>query len=418
MKKIILNNIPYIVENNNYSTITFDLVYPYKYDKNHMFDNKLFKQIVMNSSFDYKTEREFKIEQAKKLIINFSCRISRYHNNLFIVFSLTVPDPKKVKIANFEEAFNFFFRTIYYPNIKDEAFDVEQFEREKKYIKFNIQNSIRKIYNYSYQRFIQFADDIGDLKNNRLNNIDLIEKSNPKDLYSYYKEVIIDNQPILLVYGDVDKEQIQKIYNEYFRKNENKIVINKDYDCYMKLSEDPNIIEESSDYNQSVLYMCYKVKDMSENDKMYLRAVCDILNNGSTNLVFKKLRTENNLIYSHKFARHIKNGMFYIEAYIEKNNKEKTINEIKNLMSEIKNEKLIEECIEKIVNGIQYRLIELEDSKYYKFDKYIDDLFGFNISVEQMLEFYQKIDIGELKKFMDRIKLDTIYFLRGEKNEG
>lgn len=416
MKQIILNNTPYILKNNDYSTITIDLMYPYNYDKEHIFDNELFSQIVMNSSYDYKTEQEFKMEKLKKLIINFSLKKINYHNNLFINFSLTIPDPKKVKDFNFDDAIEFFFRTIYFPNIENEEFDNKQFEREKEYIKFNLQNSLKKIYNYSYQRFIKIVDDSGDFKNNMVSNLDLIEKSNPKNLYEYYKNVIIDNTPICLVYGDIEEEKIKEFYNKYV-KNKQQIVINKDYDCYMKPSKEPNIIEEISQFNQSALYMAYKIENMQENDKINFILLCNILNNSSTNLIFKKLRTENNLIYSHNFGRYSKHGMFFIEAYISKENKEKTINVIKNLLEEIKTKKLIEDCIQKITKKFEYQLIELKDSKYYEFDKYIDNLLEFDISLEELYEKIKNIDIKEFTKFLDKVKLDTIYFLRGEVNE-
>lgn len=417
MKKIILNSNPYILKNDDYSTITIDLMYPCSYEKEHIFDNELFSQIVMNSSYDYNTEQEFKKEKLKRLIIDFSLKKIKYHNNLFLNFSLTIPDPKKVKDYNFDDAIQFFFRTIYFPNIENEEFSNKQFEREKEYIKFNLQNSLKKIYNYSYQRFIKIVDDVGDLKDNMVNNLDLIEKSNPKNLYEYYKDIILNNTPLCFVYGDIEEEKIKKHYNKYIKNNKPQIIINKDYDCYMKPSKETNVIEEVSQFNQSALYMAYKIENMQEDDKIFLILLCNILNNSSINLIFKKLRTENNLIYSHDFSRYSRYGMFFIAAFIAKENKEKTINVIKNLLEEIKNEKLIEECIKKITKKNEYQLIELKDSKYYEFDKNIDSLLEFDISLEELNEKFKNIDIKEFIKFLDKVKLDTIYFLRGEVNE-
>jgi len=417
MKNLEFNSYPYIVKNNNYSTITFDIVYPYIYDQNHMFDIDLMRQIVMNSSYDYKTEQEFKIEKTKRLIIDLSFRKIRFHNNLFIIFTLTIPDPNKVKNFDINDALEFFYNTIYSPNIINNEFDNKQFDREKEYIKFSIENALKKIYTYGYQRFVQYVDDIGDLKNNTYNNLELIEKCTPKSSYEYYKDVVINNTPICIVYGDVNKEYVEDLYYKYFKKTNSQIFINKDYDCYLKPNEEPKYIEEVSNYNQSALYMAYKIENMIEEYKLFLGLLCNILNSSETNLIFKKLRSENNLMYSHKFERHIKKGMFFIEAYIDKTNKEKAISVIKELFDEINNIDLIKDYINKIIKGIEYRLIELKDSKYYELDKFTDNLFEFGDSLEDIYDSYKEINIEEFMKFLNRVKLDTIYFLRGESNE-
>lgn len=416
MKQLNLTSTPYIIKCKDYSTLTFDLIYPTTYDAKNMFDKELFKQIVMNSSFDYKTEQEFKKAKINKLIIGLNCKTIRYHNNLYIIYSLTIPDPKKVKDFNIEESFEFFYNTIYKPNIINDEFNNKQFEREKEYIKFGIQNSLKRIQNYGFQRFIEVADDIGDLKNNLNNNLDLIENTTAKSLYDYYKKVVINHTPICVVYGNIEEKEVNKLYDKYFKQNKI-ITINEDYDCYMKLNETTNYVEEVSKFNQSVLYMCYKVKNMKEEDKIYLMLLSDILNDRSTNLVFKTLRIKNNLIYSYNLESYSRYGMFFIESYIEKNNKEKTIEVINELMNELKNEKLIKDCISKKIEELEYNLIETKDSKYYEFDKFIDNLLDTRKSLETIYETYQNIDINEFMQFLNRVKLDTVYFLRGEADE-
>lgn len=417
MKKLKLNSSPYIVKNTNYSTITFVIYYPYKYDKIHMYDLELIKQLVMNYSYEYKSEQEFRKEKVKRLIIGFNCTIKTIHNNLFVIFTLTVPNPKIVKNFDIEDAFKFFYNTIYNPNIVNGEFDHNQFQREKEYIKFSIQNALKNISCDSYQRFIKYVDDIGDLKNNVYNNLELLEDSNPKSLYEYYKNIIINNSPVCIVYGDIDKDFIENLYYKYFKKIENEIIFDKDYDSYLSINQVTNYIEENSNYNQSVLCMAYKVENMCEDDKLFLKLLCSILNSRETNLIFKKLRLDNNLIYFHRFNRYIKKGMFVIEAYIDKINKDITIEKIKEILVEINDKELIIEYINKIIKGLEYKLIELKDSKYYELDKFTDDLFEFNYSLEYVYNFYKEIDIDDFMNFLSRIKLDTVYFFKGENNE-
>ena len=53
MKQLNLTSNPYIIKCKDYNTLTFDLIYPTTYEQKNIFDKELFKQIVMNSYFDY-----------------------------------------------------------------------------------------------------------------------------------------------------------------------------------------------------------------------------------------------------------------------------------------------------------------------------------------------------------------------------
>ena len=219
------------------------------------------------------------------------------------------------------------------------------------------------------------------------------------------------------MYGNVEKDFIENLYQKYFKKQNTEIIIDKDYVSYLSLSKAVNYIEETANYNQSALYIAYKIEKMNEKDNTFFKLLCSILNSNETNLIFKKLRTENNLIYSHNFERYIRSGMFLIESYIDKNNKDKTISAINELFDELKDVEFIKECVSKIIKGIEYHLVELKDEKYYILDEFIDDLFEFNDSLEQLCLSYKELNINEFMKFLNRVKLDTVYFLRGEVNE-
>lgn len=417
MKQLKLDSNPYIIKNKNYSTITFSIIFPCNYDKLDVYNVILLRQLLMNSSFKYKTEQEFKQEKEKRLIITLNCQTKIMHNNMFIMFKFTIPDPKKVRDFDIDKAIEFLYEVIYNPNIIDNEFDNNQFSRERDYLKFSIENSLKKIYTYGYQQFINEIDDIGDIKNNIYSNLELLENSNPKKLYEYYKKNIINNTPICIVYGNITNKYINDLYYKYFKVNNNDITIYKDYSAYMKPTKKTKLLEENTHYNQSVIYMAYKVDKMKDKDRLFFNLLCNILNSKDTNLIFNKLRTENNLIYSHTFDGYLNSGLIIIEAYINKENKEKTIAAIKEIFDSLSDKSYIEECIKKINKGIELYLIDLMDSKYYVLDNFIEKKIKFNIPLEEIYKKYQKLDIDKFIEFLDRVKLDTIYFLKGDNNE-
>ena len=126
---------PYLVKCKDSSTIDFLFIYPVKYNKKHLFYLSLMKQILLTTSFDYQTEEKYKKRYQKLMIIDESMYTKRLNNNLYIEFTLTVPNPNKISNYNLEEAFSFFVKTIYNPNVANSKFNEEVFEREKCYLK-------------------------------------------------------------------------------------------------------------------------------------------------------------------------------------------------------------------------------------------------------------------------------------------
>ena len=342
-------------------------------------------------------------------------RSYNYNENLFIEFILVVPDPKKIKDYNIEKAFKFFIDTIYNPNVINDAFDIEQFEREKEFLKTDIYESIKKVKNRAYQSFLNIVDDNGILKDNIYNNMNLIDEANNIELYNIYKEVIKNNKPIIFVYGNVD-ESINKLIEKYIKIDE-EIKFNMNYDCYLKPFEKMKDIEEKSNYNESIIYMAYKVKNMKKEDKIYLNIVKKILATGSNDLVFKKLRTEKNLIYSSHTWSNARVGLLVIESYINNVSKNEVIESIKELIESLKNKDDLKKYLDKLIEDVYYESIRKKDSRSVKINNYINKKLKMAYTVDELIKKYKQIDIDELINFIDRLVLDTVYYLRGEFNE-
>lgn len=417
MKALSFKNKPYLIEKKDCNTIDFVILFPYKYDKKDMYNIVLLKQLLANTSFDYKTEQDFKKQLLKNMIIDYSVRNLTLNNNLYLEFDLTVPNPKKVKSFNLDKAVTFFINTIYKPNIKNEAFCEKQFNREKDYIKENIQNSLKNIYKYAYQQFINICDDQEVLKNNIYNNLDLLDKTNAKDLYKYYTKLVTNNEPICFIYGDINYNDLENLGNKYFKKDNKEIIVNKDYNAFLIPSEKIKEKEEVKDYNQSALYMGYKIKNMTEEDQINMFVLCDIIDGSENDLIFKALRIENNLVYTERVNSYSRNGLIFIEAYLNKDSKEKAIKAVKDVFKSLNNKELIKKYINKILVGMKYDLIRQKDSKYARLSNYINQTLETGYSLEELYNYYKNLDIDKFLDFLKRVKLDTIYFLRGEIDE-
>ena len=160
---------------------------------------------------------------------------------------------------------------------------------------------MKNVYSQSYQKFVNIVDDDGMLKDNIYNNMDMIDSANSEELYNIYKNIVIDNVPVVIVYGDVDKS-----INDVIYKNMNlpvkTIDIEYDYDNFLKPFEKTKDVTDDTEFNQSVLYTAYKIKNATKKDKNCLNIIKNILGSGSDSLLFKKLRLESGFVYSCKHS--------------------------------------------------------------------------------------------------------------------
>lgn len=416
-KELKLKTQPYIIKNKGFSTIEFVFIYPCKFNKDYVVYIPLLKQLLLNTSKKYNTEQEYNKAYNEKFIISIRLNTIELNNNLFFEFTLIVPDPKRVKNFDIESAFEFFIDTIYNPNIINEEFNIECFNREKSFIEVDVKNRLKNVHQKAYQSFINIVDDIGILKNNIYNNLDLLDKATSKKLYDFYIENIKNNKPIIFVYGDINSK-INNLINKYIEIKKENIIIKKDYSNYLKPFNNLKDVEEKSNDQESILYIAYKVKNMTEEDELYLGIIKNILGYGSNDLIFKKLRMDKKMIYSSHTWLKKRSGLLVIESYINNSSKDIVIENVKNVIDKLKDKELLSHYLYKLISDLECELIRAKDSRVKKLNDYIDEKFEFGYSLETLLDMYKNdFDLKKLIDLLDRLTLDTIYFLRGEFNE-
>lgn len=412
---ITLKREPYIIKN-KYSTIDFFFIFPALYKKEYMFYLLLLKQILLNSSFLYKNEKLYKRKWEDLMIISESLTNRILNNNLYLEFRLTVPNPKIVKNYDLDSSFSFFINTIYKPNIVGNKFNKKVFERERTFLKEDILMSLKNVYSESYQKFLNLVDDKGILKDNIYNNLDLIKNANEYELYDVYNELIINNKPIIMVYGDVDKSIVSLIKKYVNIKNE-KVKLNIDYYNFLFPREKCKYVIENSKYNQSILYVAYKVKKMNNNDLIYLNLIKNILGIGAESLIFKTLRVDSGLVYSCSTWCDSITGLLVIETYINNNSNDIVLEKIKNLIDMLKNKEILRKEIYRVLESLKYSVIRKKDNKNKKLDDFIKYKFKFGFTIEKLIEKYSNLDLDLTIDFINRLVLDTVYFYKGDFNE-
>ena len=407
-----------VLLNKDFSTVMIDLLFPIGSRKENMMKSAMLTHMLQYMNNIYSTEEEF--IEAKKLnyILNISVSVNFVGNNGFLVFTMTIPDTFSLGEDLLIEQINFFNEVVYNPKVIDGSFDRFEFEREKKNILLNINNSNSDVDNFYNRKLLKLVDDKGIISCHLNDYVEEIEKLSSEDLYSYYKEKVSNTNPLIYVMGNVDEIKIKEVLlNKFYDDSKNNASFIKDIDCFLDVKEDVNYLNEESNFKESVLSLVYKVKDMSVDDKDYIDLVASLLRHSAVGLLKKKLRDEMDLIYYSSVISYKDFGILRITVYINKSNKEIAYEKILEIMNDIKDIDLINKSLKKLLSACEVSLIKKLDNKYTIFNDFIDSDLGLNTTLEDRYELLKSVKADDVISFVNRLCLDTVYFLEEENHE-
>lgn len=411
-------NRPVIIKNEDFQTVLVRVMFPYQEDDKNLAKLTILPNMLMYMNNKYPTEEEFQKNRRKKYILNVSCNKMVVGTTMCLCFNLIIPDTSAIGFDNFDEQFEFFSEMIYNPKIENNGFDKFEIEREKKNLQLSIENGLKNLHVYHSVRGLEYVDDEGILSRTIENHSEQIAEITPENLYELYLDIIKKYKPAIFVFGNVEEERINTLADKYLYKyNDGLKEIGKNFNHFLKVRDKVQVIEEKKDFKDSAVSLYYKIKDISEDDFTCISLVKSLLTSLSSRMLNKKLRDENDLVYSSKVVTYLRFGVFEITAYINGKNKEVVIEKIKEVMEELKNPENISEYLENIKERRRISLIKSLDEKFVL----LADVIGETLEVDKNMEYrYQevlKITAEDIAKFMDRFVLDTIYFVEEGENE-
>ena len=152
---------------------------------------------------------------------------------------------------------------------------------------------------------------------------------------------------------------------------------------------------------------------------IYLIFLGDILNLPiGVEPLFNRIRIKNNLVYDIHSSINIFYGVITITTSFENSKKDLILKIVQEEINKLQSLKNIQRYQKKVIKMVKDNVIYKKDSKYYLYDLLINKDIGIGYSEEEILNYYQNLDLIKFIDFLKRLKLDTIYYAKGEeKNE-
>lgn len=410
MRKIELSTKPVVIKCDAIHTIEFKLIYPVESKNEYALINNYLSHLLCESSALITEESEFEKEKLRKSVLDYYYSTNTICNQMYINITFVLPQEGLIKNYDIEESFKFIVDIIKNPIIKNKECDQEKFNHAKSYFRRRHDSARQDIYgsnNYDIKNILDPDEIMGFSYASKSKQIDELSW---EDLYQFYQDNILANDYLVYVYGNIEEDRVNYLFDKYLPQEEKKIKITPNYICPLPIAEE-KLTTIQTKFNQSQLVMEYQVEDMKDEDKLLLSIVINILNAQENNLVFDMLRVKNGLVYDAYVNSAISYGMFTIEAFIEDKNKDKVISLINEVMASLYDKEKLTKYYEKLVAAYKVDLLKEEDGLYTTLNNRINDDLDIKTTSWQYNEML-KIKVDDIIKFLDRIKqTNTILFL-------
>lgn len=414
MKTLTLPTKPIFIKNENFQTILINIIFPYQEKEEELAKQALLPAMLVYMTEKYPTEELFQKKLKENYILSYSARQITIGTTAAFNFHLEIPDKKTLKKDVIEKQVELFSEAIFHPKIENEGFDNFELKREKENLKLKIRNSEKSFKAYLSNQTAKLVDNEGVFSRNLKDHLSQIDEITPQNLYDYWKEKINNNTPIIFIMGNIKEKEITPIIEKYFIKYDKEYqTLETDYIHYLTpYRTTPQKITEEKEFRDSAISLIYKVKDMKQEDNILLSLVHSLLTSLSSRLLNKKLRDEYNLIYSSEVTFFPNYGLLKITAYINPKNKDLVEEKTKEVLNSLKDENKITPLLEKIKERRRINLIRSLDNKYSIMNDNIFKTLKIDYTSEESYNLLKEKTAKDVAEFIDRLSLDTTYFLK------
>lgn len=405
----------HLIKTKKFKTITIDVDFYRQIKKDEITKRNLLKMVLLDSSKNYKSEKELIIESENLYDIKVSSSISRIGNFSNLSFQTKFLNEKFTEEDMNKESIIFFLDLIFNPLIKDNTFLNMEKQKNKLHqqilsikdnkIKYSILKLMEKMKGkpYSYNTF-------GDSKE--------LDEITGKELYEYYQKVLKKDQIDIFVLGDFDSREIKNIFKDYFKvntfKKDNKNIIVSELNIRKRLVR----YREYDKVNQSQLTILCSLNNLTDYERKYvIKLYNEILGGSSNSTLFETIREKKSYCYYINSSVKAYDNILIINSGIEGKNIDKCIKLIKSSLKDMKDGKIKEEDINSSKNTIISAIKSSTDEPMGIINSHFSKVLVAADSNEERIEKFKNITKEEIIKVSKKVNLHTILTLENKEEE-
>jgi predicted Zn-dependent peptidase len=352
----------------------------------------------------------------------FGFDIYKRGNNQIVQFRMDTIDDRFVggnqQPSLLQETLAFLGQTLTKPALENKRFLSKYIEAEKQTLRNKLESIINDKIRYAAERCIQIMYEDDAFRYNPLGRLEDIPSIEGGRLYEQYRSWLEHAPMDLYVVGHTTLEEVTSIVKEQFRLERNDFF---DYriEATNRTISEPKSVVERLEINQGKLNMGL-VAPFTYGDANYTAAMMynGILGGYPHSKLFINVREKESLAYYASSRLDGYKGMLMIQSGIEMNNYQKAVTIISEQLEALQAGQITDLELSQTKAMMSNQLKEINDSpnEMIAFD-FNTVLTGVERTVSSVLDEINQVTNEQIQAVAQKVKLDTIYFLRNLKGE-
>lgn len=405
----------HLIKTKKFKTITIDVDFYRNIKKEEITKRNLLKMVLLDSSKNYKTERELIIESENLYDIKVSSSISRIGNFSNLSFQTKFLNEKFTEEGMNKESIVFFLDLIFNPFVKDNSFI--NIEGQKNKLEQQIISIRDNKIKYSYIKLLEKMKNMP-YSYNTFGYIDDLDEITGKNLYDYYNKVLKEDQIDIFVLGDIDSSKIKEIFKEYFKittfKKSNKNILAPELNIRKRLVR----YREYDNVNQAQVVLLCSLNGLTDFERKYtIKLYNELLGGSSNSILFETVREKNSYCYYINSSVKAYDNILIINSGVDGNNVDKCINLIKKSLKNIRDGKIREGNIEASKNTIISAIKASSDEPMGVINTYLSKVLVGTEDNDIRIDKFKGLTKEDIIKVSKKISLHTVFTLeKGEEH--
>lgn len=315
-------------------------------------------------------------------------------------------------------SFAFLGEAFTQPVLENGAFRKSYVQTERDTVRKKLESIVNDKIRYAAERCIEVMCKNEPYRLHPLGERKDLDGITPEGLYESYQNWLNESVLDLYVVGDTSLDEVKKLVEEHFKLNR---TASKDYvpSSTRTAASGTQTVVEKLDINQGKLNMGLR-STITYGDDEYAAALLynGILGGYPHSKLFVNVREKESLAYyaSSRYDGH--KGIATIQSGIEVQNFEKAVQIIQQQLDDMAKGAITDIEMTQTKAMIRNVIKELQDSAFemiaYDFNR---TLSGRERTPDELLQQVEGITVDDVKQAASAFSLDTIYFLKGQKEE-
>lgn len=405
-----INNIPVTYfKTNKFKSVQGSLFFKMPAEEGKETILSLLSLIMVSVCKKYDTNKKLNLNLFENYASYYCSEIRRIGNYDIINYNFSCINDKYVNDNVIDNVVDTFCELIYNPDVSNKMFNKESFDLYFNSVRGKLGRIKENRKKYGYQMLMKKMFPNSSISS--FKNMDDLLKISADDLYKEYLYIMNNSNLELYLIGDLDYE---KVANKILNNLKSVSYTNPKLNENKKEEKEFKVYKETLNTSGSVMFLGTKLLDITPYERSFVIPIySNILGGGPSSRCFDIIREKNSLAY-YCYSKYAKDNLtITLIAGIDGDNFDKTKKLMLEVMDGMKN--ITDEELVRAKTDIITSLKQIEDDKssvvsYNYFSDFYED--G---SVSEKINNFNKVTKDDVIKICDKLSLDTIYLLEGEK---